>query len=294
MYYIGQMIKLSYVPNQKELEHEVIDVNGNPVLQDNIRLMSSGAYTSFINDFDTMERNLLLENVGYLISDTMKQIKFKPGSREYNAIYTNVCLNIVRELDGEKPIYFRIEEHIIPFVDVAIEQFKKNFRNSGFMETLYNSVSEDLEMQYIQSDLYKDDYRKPYSGGTSMEQSMNEVFLSMSESDTNALMCNFLYDLKDIPEYATISELCYLLDGDSFKNLIRYFHGKTFRVPEVSEIAEAIQVLKLYNYYEVEGRPWKDAVLLSGFASSSGKLAKNKLDRLKETMKKYNIGNRNY
>lgn len=127
-----------------------------------------------------------------------------------------------------------------------------------------------------------------------MEQSMNEVFLSMSESDTNALMCNFLYDLKDIPEYATISELCYLLDGDSFKNLIRYFHGKTFRVPEVSEIAEAIQVLKLYNYYEVEGRPWKDAVLLSGFASSSGKLAKNKLDRLKETMKKYNIGNRNY
>lgn len=162
MYYIGQMIKLSYVPNQKELEHEVIDVNGNPVLQDNIRLMSSGAYTSFINDFDTMERNLLLENVGYLISDTMKQIKFKPGSREYNAIYNNVCLNIVRELDGEKPIYFRIEEHIIPFVDVAIEQFKKNFRNSGFMETLYNSVSEDLEMQYIQSDLYKDDYRKHY------------------------------------------------------------------------------------------------------------------------------------
>ena len=127
-----------------------------------------------------------------------------------------------------------------------------------------------------------------------MEQNMNEVFLSMEEADTYALMCNFLYDLKDIPEYSTLSELSYLLEGQSFKNLIRYFHGKTFRVPEVSEIAETIQVLKLYNYYEIEKRPWKDAVLLSGFASSSGKLAKNKLERLKETMRKYNIGNRNY
>ena len=127
-----------------------------------------------------------------------------------------------------------------------------------------------------------------------MEQNANELFLSIEDEDTYALICNFLYDIKDIPEYATISELCYLLDKNSFKNIVRYFGGRSFTVPTKKEIAEAIQVIKLYNFYEIEKRPWKDAVLLAGFSSSSGKMAKNKLEKLKATMKKYNVGNRNY
>ena len=81
IYYIGRMIKLSYIPNQKNLEHQIVDVSDNPDLAEEIRLMSSGAYTSFVNDFDLMQRNLLLENVGSVIDETMGQIKFRRESK---------------------------------------------------------------------------------------------------------------------------------------------------------------------------------------------------------------------
>ena len=60
------------------------------------------------------------------------------------------------------------------------------------------------------------------------------------------------------------------------------------------ELADLVQVLLLFQYYEIEKRPWKDAVLLAGFPPSKGKYAKNQLGRLKETLKKYNFGNRTY
>lgn len=157
MYYIGSMIKLSYIPAQKKLEHQVIEAQDNPVLVQTIREMSSGAYTSFINDFDLMQRSLLINSVGGIIYDTMQQNKFKRGTKEYNSIYLNVCLNLVRELDNENPTYVRIDQNIKPFVNSTIAQFKKNFRNAGFADTIYNSASTDAEWKLSQSDLYEDE-----------------------------------------------------------------------------------------------------------------------------------------
>jgi hypothetical protein len=97
-----------------------------------------------------------------------------------------------------------------------------------------------------------------------------------------------------IPEYSIISELCYILDVDSFMKLIKYFKGQTIRIPTEEEFCEAIKILLLYHYSEIEKRPWKDSLALAGFSSSSGKLAHNKLDKLKETLQSYNVGNRDY
>jgi len=119
-----------------------------------------------------------------------------------------------------------------------------------------------------------------------------ELVSELSKQDVYAVMCSFLYDLRQVPEYSTLSELCYLLDPKSFQNLINYFGGKTFRVPSKEELKDCVQVLRLFQYYEVEHRPWKDAVVLAGFPTSSGKSAKNKLEKLKETMEQYNFGNR--
>lgn len=123
---------------------------------------------------------------------------------------------------------------------------------------------------------------------------IRQSFLEMQTSDTYALLCSFMYEMKDIPEYTVLSELCYLLDKDSFEKLFKYFSGMTIKIPTQKELVEAIQVLKLYQYYEIEHRPWKDCVLMAGLPSSGGKMAHNNLERLKETMKKYNFGNRDY
>jgi hypothetical protein len=127
-----------------------------------------------------------------------------------------------------------------------------------------------------------------------MAANVNEVVSKMSEVDVYSVLCSFLYDLKQVPEYTTLSELCYLLDVESLMNLLKYFEGQTIKIPTKQEFAEIIQVLLLFQYYEIEKRPWKDCVKLVGLDTSSGKMAHNNLERLKATMTKYNFGNRDY
>lgn len=155
MYYLGKMIKLTYVSAQKRLEHEVIEVNYDPELKDTLKRMSAGSALSCKNDFDTVQRNLFLENAEYLLKETMESTKFSKGTKEWVSIYNNLALNLVRELDGEAPTYFRLEASLQPHVTLAMNQFKKKFRNSGFMESLYDNVDEDLEMMLLQSDQFE-------------------------------------------------------------------------------------------------------------------------------------------
>ena len=155
MYYIGKMIKLSYVPKQKSLEHETIDIQDDPHLKENIKYMCAASSISCSKEFDDMQRRLMLQNIGGIIYETMQQIKFQEGTKEYLSIYTNVCLNLLRVLDGDKPTYFRLQPHLQPYVQIVIEQFKKNFRNSGFTDSIMDNVDEDIELQLIADDGFR-------------------------------------------------------------------------------------------------------------------------------------------
>lgn len=154
IYYIGKMIKLTYVSKQKKLEHEVIDTDNDPVLRENIKRMCAGSYISCTKDFDDMERRLVLENLSRMIEYTMQHTKFKHGSKEWLSVYTNVCFNLINDLDGEPRKYFRIEQSLIPYVGIIIEQFKKDFRNSGFNDSIMDGVEQDLEMSLIADETY--------------------------------------------------------------------------------------------------------------------------------------------
>lgn len=155
IYYIGKMIKLSYVPKQKKLEHEFIDISEDPHLKEAIKNMSAASAISNMKDFDRMQRSLMIDQIGSIIKKTMEQIKYKEHTLEWLQIYINLCINLVRIIYNEKPLYIRIPDHLIPYVDMTIEQFKKNFRNSGFTESIMDNVDEDLEMQLIATDDYK-------------------------------------------------------------------------------------------------------------------------------------------
>lgn len=146
IYYIGKMIKLTYVTKQKCLEHEIIDTEDDPTLRDSIKRMCASSSMSCTKEFDSMQRGLFLENINSLIEESMKHTKFKRGSKEYLALYTNVCINLVREAEGKKPVRFRIDDSTYQYVDVVMKQFKKQFRNSGFRESIMDNVETDLEM----------------------------------------------------------------------------------------------------------------------------------------------------
>jgi len=84
---------------------------------------------------------------------------------------------------------------------------------------------------------------------TNIKNNLNALHLS----DIYSLMLFILYKVQDIPEYAVLSELCYLLDGNNLTRLLTYFAGKTITFPTEDEFASLTNALLLYNYVNVEG-----------------------------------------
>lgn len=82
---------------------------------------------------------------------------------------------------------------------------------------------------------------------------------SLQLSDTYSLMLFILYKLQDIPDYAALSELCYLLDGSNLTRLLTYFSGRTLKVPTADEFATLSKALLLYQYVNVNGDSLVDA-----------------------------------
>ncbi len=127
-----------------------------------------------------------------------------------------------------------------------------------------------------------------------MKENLSDVLSKLDDKDIYSVLCSFLYDLHDDPKYTVLSELIYMCDKKSFLNLIKYLSGNQVKIPTADEFSECIETLLLFHFYEIEHKSWKESIELSGYNNSTGKKAHNKLDKLKETLMKYNYGNRNY
>ena len=93
---------------------------------------------------------------------------------------------------------------------------------------------------------------------TSIKNSLNTLHIS----DIYSLILFVIYKIQDIPEYAVLSELCYLLDGSNLTRLLTYFAGKTITIPTEDEFVEFTNALLLYQYINVEGRSLSEAQTL--------------------------------
>lgn len=82
---------------------------------------------------------------------------------------------------------------------------------------------------------------------------------ALQMSDIYSLMFFLLYKVQDVPEYATMSEICYLLDGGNLTRLLTYFAGKTIKIPNNEEFLILINALLLYKYVNIDGFTFADA-----------------------------------
>lgn len=88
----------------------------------------------------------------------------------------------------------------------------------------------------------------------------NEDLDLLKVNDIYSLMLFAIYKMKDIPEYATLSELSYVLKKDSLLNFFEYFGGTTIKVPTISEFKVVIKALLLYQYVKLENIEFNKAV----------------------------------
>ena len=93
-----------------------------------------------------------------------------------------------------------------------------------------------------------------------MRNNLKDTIDKLQLSDIYSLMFFILYKTQDIPEYATVSEMCYLLDGNNMTRLITYFAGKTITIPTAAELSILINSLMLYNSINLKGNSFAEAV----------------------------------
>ena len=70
---------------------------------------------------------------------------------------------------------------------------------------------------------------------------------------------NIKANLEDTPEYATLSEMCYLLDAGNMTRLLTYFAGKTITIPKQEEFVILVNALLLYQRVNIQGESLVDA-----------------------------------
>ena len=89
---------------------------------------------------------------------------------------------------------------------------------------------------------------------------MGRDLSTLKKPDVYSLVLFTLYQMKDIPEYATLSELAYILDKQNLLYLLEYFGGTTIKIPTKEELQTLINTLLVYQYVNVEKLPYTKAI----------------------------------
>ena len=90
---------------------------------------------------------------------------------------------------------------------------------------------------------------------TSIKANLNNLHLS----DIYSLILFIIYKIQDIPDYAVLSEMCYLLDGANLTRLLTYFAGSTVTFPTEEDLSTMTNALLLYQYINIEGNTLVEA-----------------------------------
>lgn len=123
-----------------------------------------------------------------------------------------------------------------------------------------------------------------------MKTSVRYNIDNLKLSDVYSLMLFAMYKIQDIPEYAVLSELCYLLDGHGINRLMTYFAGKTVTFPSEEEFVNLANALLLYQYINIENKSMGVAQeLLAGYTAKQKEAATDLYLKLIPIMKQYNI-----
>lgn len=121
---------------------------------------------------------------------------------------------------------------------------------------------------------------------TSIKENLDTLHLS----DVYSLMLFALYKVQEIPDYAILSELCYLLDGSNLNRLFTYFAGQTVTFPTREEMSILTNALLLYQYVQLDGLPYPEAeAKLEGLKASERKKVLDLYVKLLPVMANYNI-----
>ena len=118
---------------------------------------------------------------------------------------------------------------------------------------------------------------------------IKEELNKLKSVDIYSLMLFALFKIRDVPEYATLSELSYILDKKNLLNLCEYFGGLTIKIPTISELESMIYILVLYQLVDIDGMDYDEAIKQIGYQSSDLRQVKSEYVKMKELLDEYDF-----
>lgn len=120
---------------------------------------------------------------------------------------------------------------------------------------------------------------------------VKEDLAKLNEVDSYSLILFVLYKLREVPEYAAISELAYVLDKNNFLKLCEYFGGLTIKIPTIEELEEIVHSLLLYQYVNIDNMSFEEALKLLGKRTTDIRIVKRNYNKIKEVLEQYTFKN---
>lgn len=89
---------------------------------------------------------------------------------------------------------------------------------------------------------------------------IKEELEKVKENDLYSLLLFVLYQVKNIPEYSSLSELAFVFKKDTLLQFIEYFGGQTIKVPTIDELEDVTYAILLYKYVRIDDVEFNRAV----------------------------------
>ena len=118
---------------------------------------------------------------------------------------------------------------------------------------------------------------------------IKEELNSLKETDVYSMLLFLLYKIKDMEEYSVLGELAYVLDKKSLLGLCEYFGGLTITIPTIEELESLINSLMLYQYIELDGMSYDDAITKIGFNSYDLRKVKKDYNKIMKILENYSF-----
>ena len=84
-------------------------------------------------------------------------------------------------------------------------------------------------------------------------QDLEQALNGLHYEDIYTIILFALSEMRNVPEYKTLSELAYLVDRKSLMNMLEYYGGMTVRIPTQKEFKLMVNGLLMYEYVNLEG-----------------------------------------
>lgn len=116
---------------------------------------------------------------------------------------------------------------------------------------------------------------------------IREELTKLKDVDVYSLILFVLFKARNVPELASLSELAYVLDKDNLLKLCEYFGGQTITIPTITELEELVYSLVLYQYVDIDGMPYEEAIKIIGHKRVELRTVKSNYTKLKQVLDTY-------